>query len=245
LRRYVLLDRDGTLIRDVGYPHRLEDYELLAGVAPALQRLAGAGFRLAVVTNQSGIGRGYFGFADYERFHARLLADLAAAGVAIDATFVCPHAPDAGCECRKPAPGLLWRARDELGADLASSWLIGDTERDVEAVARGPPWHPALDGTRRREQYARRHASRCGRARSARGGSRPRVLVVTRTATQDSNLRAPSAADRRERWPTRPAWGGDQALVALDDLPGARSRVAAVLRTCAVDRTVDAGRVAT
>jgi len=136
MKRYVLLDRDGTLIRNVGYPHRLEDYELLSGVGKALRRLADAGYRFAIVTNQSGIGRGYFAFSDYERFHARLLADLAAAGVVIDATFVCPHTPDAGCECRKPAPGLLWRARDELGADLATSWLVGDAESDIEAAWR-------------------------------------------------------------------------------------------------------------
>lgn len=136
MKRYVLLDRDGTLIRDAGYPHRLEDYELLEGVAPALRRLADAGYHLAIVTNQSGIGRGYFGYAEFQRFHARLLADLSAAGVAIDATFLCPHTPDDQCECRKPAPGLLWRARDELGADLAASWLIGDSERDIEAAWR-------------------------------------------------------------------------------------------------------------
>lgn len=136
MSRYVLLDRDGTLIRDTGYPHRAEDYELLPGVAPALARLAAAGFRLAIVTNQSGIGRGYFDWDAFERFHARLLADLAAAGVAIDATFVCPHAPDAGCGCRKPEPGLVWRARDVLGATLAESFVIGDTERDVELARR-------------------------------------------------------------------------------------------------------------
>jgi D-glycero-D-manno-heptose 1,7-bisphosphate phosphatase len=134
LRRYVLLDRDGTLIRDTGHPHRPEDYAPLPGVAPALRRLADAGFRLAIVTNQSGIGRGWFDWPAYERFHARVLADLEAEGVAIDATFVCPHAPDAGCVCRKPAPGLLLRARDALGADLGASWMIGDTERDVAAA---------------------------------------------------------------------------------------------------------------
>jgi D-glycero-D-manno-heptose 1,7-bisphosphate phosphatase len=131
VRRYVFLDRDGTLVRDVGHPHRLEDYELLDGVGAALRRLAGAGFRLAIATSQAGIGRGLFRFVDYERFHARLLADLAREGVAIDATFLCPHAPDAGCDCRKPAPGMLWRARDVLGASLAASWMIGDAERDV------------------------------------------------------------------------------------------------------------------
>jgi len=136
VKRYILLDRDGTLIRDVGYPHRLEDYELLDGVGPALRRLADAGYRFAIVTNQSGIGRGYFGYSEFERFHARLLADLSAAGISIDATFLCPHTPDDKCECRKPAPGLLWRARDELGAALAASWLIGDAERDIEAAWR-------------------------------------------------------------------------------------------------------------
>lgn len=137
MKRYVLLDRDGTLIRDTGYPHRPEDYELLPGVGAALRRLADAEFGLAIVTNQSGIGRGYFDTASFDRFHARLLGDLAQAGVAIDATFVCPHAPDAGCGCRKPAPGLVLRARDELGADLGRSWLVGDTDRDVGAARSG------------------------------------------------------------------------------------------------------------
>lgn len=137
MKRYVLLDRDGTLVRDTGYPHRPEDYELLPGVAAALRRLTEAGFRLAIVTNQSGLGRGYFDTTAFERFQAQLLADLAQAGVAIDATLVCPHAPDAGCPCRKPAPGLVLRARDELGADLDATWLIGDTERDVGAARSG------------------------------------------------------------------------------------------------------------
>jgi histidinol-phosphate phosphatase family protein len=134
--RFVFLDRDGTLVRDTGYPHRDADYELLPGVPAALRRLAEAGFRLAIVTNQSGIGRGLFGEADFERFQARLLADLAAAHVQIERTYHCPHRPEAGCACRKPAPGLLWRARDELGADLAESWVIGDGEGDVGLAAR-------------------------------------------------------------------------------------------------------------
>jgi D-glycero-D-manno-heptose 1,7-bisphosphate phosphatase len=135
-RRFVLLDRDGTLIRDTGHPHRPEDYELLPGVAQALLRLQAAGYRLAIATNQSGIGRGYFDWTAYEAFHGRLLADLAAAGVAIDATFVCPHTPGDACACRKPEPGLLLRARDALGADLAASWMVGDGERDVAAARR-------------------------------------------------------------------------------------------------------------
>jgi D-glycero-D-manno-heptose 1,7-bisphosphate phosphatase len=136
MRRFAFLDRDGTLVRDTGYPHRLEDYALLPGAVAGARRLASAGFALAIVTNQSGLGRGLFPQADYERFQARLLADLAAGGAPIAATFVCPHAPEDGCACRKPAPGLLLRARDTLGADLAASWMVGDGARDVEAARR-------------------------------------------------------------------------------------------------------------
>lgn len=132
----MFLDRDGTLVRDSGYPHRDEDYDLLPGVPAALRRLQEGGFRLAIVTNQSGIGRGIFGEADFARFQARLIADLARGGVRIERTYHCPHRPDAGCDCRKPAPGMLWRARDELGADLAASWVVGDGARDVELAAR-------------------------------------------------------------------------------------------------------------
>jgi D-glycero-D-manno-heptose 1,7-bisphosphate phosphatase len=136
VRPFVFLDRDGTLVRDTGYPHRPEDYALLPGVPAALRALADAGYALAIATNQSGLGRGRFGPADFARFQSLLEADLAAAGVVLAATLVCPHAPDAGCACRKPAPGLLLRARDELGADLAASWMVGDGERDVEAARR-------------------------------------------------------------------------------------------------------------
>ena len=132
-RAYVFLDRDGTLVRDHGYTHRLADYELLPGVLPALRRLAEAGFGLAVLTNQSGIGRGLFTFADYHVFQRHLEAELAAQGVPLAASFCCPHRPEDGCACRKPAPGLLWRARDVLGAELARSFVVGDALRDVEA----------------------------------------------------------------------------------------------------------------
>ncbi|HEX2486880.1 MAG TPA: HAD family hydrolase [Myxococcota bacterium] len=136
MSRFVFLDRDGTLVRDTGYPHKLEHYELLPGVGSALRRLRAAGYRLAIVTNQSGIGRGIFDEDAFERFQAALLADLARADVAIERTYHCPHAPSAGCGCRKPEPGLLWRARDELGANLAASWVIGDAVSDVALAAR-------------------------------------------------------------------------------------------------------------
>jgi D-glycero-D-manno-heptose 1,7-bisphosphate phosphatase len=129
----VFLDRDGTLVRDTGYVHRLADYALLPGVVPALRKLSDAGFGLAIVTNQSGIGRGLYDEAAYRAFEAHLEADLAREGVAIAGSFFCPHRPDAGCSCRKPAPGLFHAARAALGAELGASFVIGNDLRDAEA----------------------------------------------------------------------------------------------------------------
>ncbi len=133
--RFVFLDRDGTLVEDVGYGHRLEDYALLPGVLEALHALRDAGFRFAIVTNQSGIGRGIFAREDYDRFHGRLLDDLDDAGIRIEHTYMCPHAPDAECRCRKPDPSSLFDARDRFGADLARSWMVGDHVKDVALAA--------------------------------------------------------------------------------------------------------------
>lgn len=133
---FVFLDRDGTLVPDTGYPHRLADCQLLPGVAEGLGALMQGGFRLAVVSNQSGIGRGLFSTEQYEAFQRRLESELGRRGIRLAGSFYCPHAPEAGCSCRKPEPGLLLRARDLLGADLARSWVIGDGLRDAEAAHR-------------------------------------------------------------------------------------------------------------
>jgi histidinol-phosphate phosphatase family protein len=137
LRPFVFLDRDGTLTVDHGYTHRVEDYVLLPGVADGLRLIARGGYALAVVTNQSGLGRGRFQLHDLEEFHRHLIDDLSRQGVTIESTLHCPHLPDAGCDCRKPAPGLLHRAERELGADLARSWVIGDRLSDIELATRG------------------------------------------------------------------------------------------------------------
>ncbi|MBY0274376.1 HAD family hydrolase [Candidatus Binatia bacterium] len=133
--RFVFLDRDGTLVHDGGYVHRVEDYRLLPGVIEALQALRDAGFRFAIVTNQSGIARGLYTEADFERFQRRLLDDLEAAGIAIEATYMCPHLPDARCSCRKPSPQSVLDARDRFAIDLADSWVIGDHAVDVRLAA--------------------------------------------------------------------------------------------------------------
>jgi D-glycero-D-manno-heptose 1,7-bisphosphate phosphatase len=132
---FIFLDRDGTLVEEVNYGHKLEDYALIPGAIESLQRFRDAGFRLAIVTNQSGLGRGIFGIEDYEIFHGRLLSDLQEAGLEIVETYMCPHAPDKTCTCRKPLPTSLFHARDHHQADLAASWVIGDHVKDVETAA--------------------------------------------------------------------------------------------------------------
>ena len=133
--RFVFLDRDGTLVHDVGHVHRLEDYRLLPGVLDALQLLREAGFRFAIVTNQSGIARGLYDEAAFERFQRRLLSELSAGGIVIEATYMCPHLPDAGCTCRKPSPAALFHARDRFAVDIRASWMIGDHANDVRLAA--------------------------------------------------------------------------------------------------------------
>lgn len=130
-RPFVFLDRDGTLIEDRAYAHRPEDYAVLPGAYGAVAALRRAGFGAVVLTNQSGIGRGVFSASDYAAFESLLLRDFAAHGARLDGCYHCPHAPDAGCACRKPGTALAERAARELGIDVARSWVIGDKDLDV------------------------------------------------------------------------------------------------------------------
>lgn len=134
-RRAIFLDRDGTLNRDKAYVHRIEDWEWLPGVIPALARLKAAGWLLVVVSNQSGIARGMFGHAELNALQDHANAALAPHHADIDAWYNCPHLPEitGPCQCRKPSPGLLLQAAEEWGIDLARSWMIGDKMRDVQA----------------------------------------------------------------------------------------------------------------
>jgi len=132
----VFLDRDGTLNYDPGYLKVAGDLKLLAGVGPALARLKGAGAKLVVVTNQSGVGRGIVALKDLEAIHARLQGLLEQEGAALDAIYFCPHHPDDGCHCRKPNAGMVDRAVSELELDLRRSYLIGDHARDIQLAHR-------------------------------------------------------------------------------------------------------------
>jgi D-glycero-D-manno-heptose 1,7-bisphosphate phosphatase len=128
----VFLDRDGTIIKDVTYLSRPEQVELLPGAAEAIARINAALVPVVVVTNQSGVGRGYFSIADYERTERRMNELLAERGAHIDATYYCPHRPDENCACRKPGSLLFEQAAADLGFDLSKALLIGDRLRDIE-----------------------------------------------------------------------------------------------------------------
>jgi D-glycero-D-manno-heptose 1,7-bisphosphate phosphatase len=131
-QRFVLLDRDGTLIAERNYLARVEDVELLPATAQGLRLLNHLGLGLAVLTNQSGLGRGYFDRAALDAIHHHLTQLLANEGVSLAGIYVCPHVPDDGCDCRKPQPGLANRAAGELHFDLAASFVIGDKPCDIE-----------------------------------------------------------------------------------------------------------------
>jgi histidinol-phosphate phosphatase family protein len=134
-RAAVFLDRDGTVIEDRDYLRDPGGVRLLPGAGLAIARLTKAAVPVVIVTNQSGIGRGYFSEAEYEAVRERVDALLAAAGGQVLATYHCPHSPAVAppCDCRKPAPGLFERAARDHDLDLARSSFVGDRLRDLEA----------------------------------------------------------------------------------------------------------------
>lgn len=131
-RRFVLIDRDGTLNIDKHYFSDPELLELVPGAAEGLGRLQRLGCGLVVVTNQSGVGRRMLTLVDVDRIHERLREILAAEGVTLDAIYVCPHHPDEGCRCRKPLPGMVEQAVAEFGFDPKQSFVVGDKRIDME-----------------------------------------------------------------------------------------------------------------
>lgn len=126
------MDRDGTMIEDVDYLSRPDQVRLYPGLGPALAKLQKAGYLLIMVTNQSGVGRGYFTLPDVHRVHDRIFEELSASGVSFAKVYIAPEAPSQPSRGRKPSPQFLFDARDELGVDLAASYMIGDKLIDLE-----------------------------------------------------------------------------------------------------------------
>lgn len=132
-RKAVILDRDGTLIKDIGYLHNIKDVEFFPHTREALTRIANLGFHLFIATNQSGIGRGMFNEEQMNAVHEYISAQLQEWGIPLAGIYVCPHSPDGDCACRKPKTGMLEHIAIDHGVALGKSWFIGDSCSDVSA----------------------------------------------------------------------------------------------------------------
>ena len=139
----VFLDRDGTINEEVGYLDRLEKLRLIPGAAEAIRLINESGLKAVVVTNQSGVARGFFTEAFVDNVHSHLSEMLRKEGASLDGFYFCPHHPTEGrgrylrsCSCRKPSPGLLLRACEELSLEPERSYMVGDTLKDIEAASR-------------------------------------------------------------------------------------------------------------
>jgi len=135
-RGAVFLDRDGTINEETQYLCDPRSLRLIPGAAEAVRRLNQSGAPVIVVTNQAGVGRGYYSESRVAEVHAELARALAAQGAHLDAIYYCPHHPDEGCTCRKPEPGMLLRAAEEWEIDLARSYMVGDKLSDLQAGQR-------------------------------------------------------------------------------------------------------------
>ncbi len=128
----LFLDRDGIINRDYGYVSTIEEFAFTEDIFEFLTLFADQGYTLFIVTNQSGIGRGYYSEDDFTILTQWMLTRLEEEGISITEVYYCPHAPEANCNCRKPSIGMITQALETYPIDLASSWMIGDKESDIK-----------------------------------------------------------------------------------------------------------------
>ncbi len=184
----LFLDRDGVIIVDKDYLSDPAGVELVPGAAAAMARAAAAGCLLVGLSNQSGVGRGYFGQAELAAVMTRVESELAAHGVVLDGLYYCPHAPGQGCRCRKPGPGLLEEASASFTWDATRSWVIGDKASDVELGRRHGLGAVLVETGHGAEQVER--------VRAAWPGD-PRVLVAADLAEAIDRVLAGDGDERR------------------------------------------------
>src|SRR5213593_3854331 len=134
MHRAIFMDRDGTVSDEIGYMYHAHLYKPFPWTGPAIRKINDSGMKAVLITNQSGIERGYFSESLVHEVHEILSAELARHGAKLDGVYFCPHHPETGCDCRKPRPGMLLRAQEELGIDLSQSYMIGDRYLDVDAA---------------------------------------------------------------------------------------------------------------
>jgi len=130
----VFLDRDGVINIDKAYVSKIEDFQFCEGVFEALTHFQNLGYLLIIVTNQSGIGRGYYTEEDFQKLTAWMRRELLHVRIKIDAIYHCPHSPEANCACRKPQSGMFLKAIKDFDIDVKKSWMIGDKSSDIEAA---------------------------------------------------------------------------------------------------------------
>lgn len=132
MNKAVFIDRDGTMAGDVGYCSRVDDFELFPYTAKAIRLLNRYGFKVIVVTNQSGVGRGYFTEETLAAIHSKMKEELAKDGAMIDGIYYCLHHPNEKCDCRKPKPKLVLQAVKDFNIDLKQSFVVGDAQMDID-----------------------------------------------------------------------------------------------------------------
>lgn len=130
MSKAVFLDRDGVLVEDMGFVHKIEDFKLLPNAIEGLKLLKN--YKLFIITNQSGIGRGVYKLEDFQKFNNHLINELKKHNIKIEKTYYCPHKPEDNCDCRKPKTKFLEDAKKEFNIDLSKSFMIGDKKIDIE-----------------------------------------------------------------------------------------------------------------
>jgi D-glycero-D-manno-heptose 1,7-bisphosphate phosphatase len=130
------MDRDGTVSEEIGYMYHAGLYQPFPWAGPAIRKINESGMKAVLITNQSGVGRGYFNESTVDEVHTILKAELTRHNASLDAIYTCPHHPDAGCDCRKPNPGMLLRAEKDMQIDLNRSYVVGDKYVDIETAHR-------------------------------------------------------------------------------------------------------------
>jgi D-glycero-D-manno-heptose 1,7-bisphosphate phosphatase len=130
----IFLDRDGVVNKEIGYLDKIEDFKFINGVFEACQHYEQLGYKIVIVTNQSGISRGYYSEDDFRNITDWMITQFNKNNIQILDTFHCPHLPDSGCNCRKPKPGMLLEAKKKYNINMLESWMIGDSERDISAA---------------------------------------------------------------------------------------------------------------